>query len=238
MSRSPLPPYVPTGLVLAGLLAGGCKTFDQTGSEYALGYQQSSSCATASGDWGLVGSEFTVELWLQAGQDLSYAPHPHLVWPGSFALWSDAEGIGYFSTTDVEPAGASYPTGWMDGDLHHIAGTYADGFTALYVDGQQVSFSTSTELGSAPGGELSVGCWGEKGSFEGLIDEIRVSAGVRYEESFDVVQAPFQPDEATVYLWHANEGLENVALDAMGRSDLTLNAIEWVTFSLGGDTGQ
>lgn len=238
MNRSPHTTPVLAGLALVGLLVSGCKTFEQAGSEYALGYQQPSSCATAPGDWSLVGSDFTVELWLQAGQDLAYQPHPHIVWPGAFALWSDAEGIGWFSTTDVEPAGASYPTGWMDGDLHHVAGTYEDGFTALYVDGQQVSFSTSAELGTTPGAELSVGCWGDKGSFEGLIDEIRLSAGVRYDSTFDVVEAPFQPDEATVYLWHANEGLEDVALDAMGRTDLRLNAIEWVTFSLGGDTGQ
>ncbi len=234
MSRSPA---LFTVLVAFVGLGSGCKTFDQTGSEYALGFQQSSSCASAPGDWSLVGDDFTVELWVRSQADLEYRPHPLMVWPGAFALWSDSEGVGYFSTTDVDPAGASYPAGWMDGDLHHLAGTYADGFTALYVDGQQVSFSTSAELGLTPGAEIQVGCWGDKGSYEGIIDEVRLSAGVRYDGSFDVVEAPFVGDDNTVYLWHANEGLENVALDAMGRSDLLLESIEWITFSLEGDTG-
>ena len=232
-------PRISPALLLLGAvsLVGGCKTFEDAGDNYALGFQQASSCASTTGDWNLVGSEFTIELWLQSTGDPSYQVHPHAVWPGAFALWSDPDGTGWFTTTDVELAGASFPTGWMDGQLHHLAGTYADGFTALYVDGQQVSFSTKAELGQAPDGLFQIGCWGDKGNFEGLIDEIRLSAGVRYDGTFDLVQAPFQADDATVYLWHANEGLADVALDAMARSDLKLNAIEWVTFSLGSDTG-
>ena len=91
------------------------------------------------------------------------------------------------------------------------------------------------ELMGRPGGEMKVGCWGGKEAFDGLVDEIRLSAGLRYDESFEVDPVPFEGDETTVHLWHANEGTDNVALDAMARSDLVLEAVDWVAFDLAGD---
>jgi len=225
-----------TGLLVA-LCAnlGACKTFETVGDAYALGFNESSSCASAAVTWDYVGTDFTIEAWVQSNADQDYTIHPIAVWPGSFALWTDAEGVGYFTTTDVDAEGVSYPQGWMDGDLHHIAGTYTEGFTTLYVDGEQVGFNTNVVLGTEPGEELKIGCWGGKDAFDGLIDEIRLSAGLRYEESFEPELIPFEGDETTVHLWHANEGTDNVALDAMARSDLVLEAVDWVAFDLAGD---
>jgi len=237
MSRGPYSkPWRGVALLTAlSASLGACKTFDTVGDAYALGFNQSNSCATASVTWDYVGTDFTIEAWIQANAEQDYTVHPIAVWPGSFALWADPEGVGYFTTTDVDAAGVSYPNGWMDGELHHVAGTYTDGFAALYVDGEQVGFNTNVELGTEPGGEMKVGCWGGKEAFDGLVDEIRLSAGLRYDESFEVDPVPFEGDETTVHLWHANEGTDNVALDAMARSDLVLEAVDWVAFDLAGD---
>jgi hypothetical protein len=55
--------------------------------------------------------------------------------------------------------------------------------------------------------------------FSGYVDEIRLSASLRYESGFPIPSAPFAPDADTAALYHLDEGEGDLILDALGRSD-------------------
>ncbi|MFO0946249.1 MAG: LamG-like jellyroll fold domain-containing protein [Planctomycetota bacterium] len=98
----------------------------------------------------------------------------------------------------------------VDNQWHAIAMIYEAARVRLFVDGKEVSdtaiaggipTASSGPLSFAAYPPQSIGCAGE-------IDEVRISRGVRNLPSAPM--GPFEPDEATVGLWHfdAGEGLE------------------------------
>ncbi len=55
-------------------------------------------------------------------------------------------------------------------------------------------------------------------SFNGWIDEVRISTGVRYTGNFTPALTPFVPDASTLALYHFDEGSGTLVLDASGAS--------------------
>lgn len=219
--------------MLLGLV--GCVGKAADGTAYALRFDGANSCAT--GDATGLGrpSALTVEVWVQAEAEPLYGVHPILVFPGAVTLWSDADGVGWF-TDGAALSGASTNTGWMDGAVHHVAGVWDGEETYLYVDGALAGFGPATLFEEA-GDTLYVGCWGSNARYHhGLIDELRVQAEVVYADEFDPPTAPVEADENTIALWHLDEGDGDVALNEAGGLDLELESVEWAEFVIGKDT--
>lgn len=63
-----------------------------------------------------------------------------------------------------------------------------------------------------------------------MIDNVRISSVVRYEDNFNPDFAPFIIDEDTTALWAFDEGGGEVAADSAGQYDGTLIGAEWVPF--------
>jgi len=115
----------------------------------------------------------------------------------------------YFASTTYSPGtgwifnNANLFTGW-----HHVAGVYNNNLDRLYfyMDGIR---HTNMDV-SVPGIDMFI-----KNSnkvlrightFKGMIDEIRISDKVRYQESTYIVpSSPFELDDHTRALWHFDE---------------------------------
>jgi glucose/arabinose dehydrogenase len=147
------------------------------------------------------------------------------------------------SLTDGRPAfGASLgstgtticgATDVADGDWHHVAVTrrVSDGRLQIYVDGDLDA------EGDGPDGDLSYAdgratthgddpylvlgaekhdAGPEYPSYDGFLDEMRISSVLRYEGSFTPPSSPFDADSDTVGLYHFNEGFGNTISDDSG----------------------
>lgn len=216
------------------LLGMACVDYASPEGEFAIGYGGAKSCGVAEVPEGAFPESLTVEAWVRADTDAAYAVHPLVIWTGGFSLWQDPDGIAYFSDGSAEEIGASHIGGWMDGVLHHVAGTYSEGAAVLFVDGRKVGFNNNVVFGAETGTKISIGCWsGKDHVHQGIIDEVRISEIVRYTDDFDVPNGPFQPDADTMSLWHFDEGEGNLTVDDAGGSDIDLVSTSWVEFSLG-----
>ena len=114
----------------------------------------------------------------------------------------------------------------LDGAWHHIAVTRqaSTGRLQLYVDGQlDAQAATSPATGnisyrvgrgtSYPGSDPFLVLAAEKHdagssfpSFNGYLDELRLSTVIRYSGNFTRPGGPFSPDGSTAALYHFNEG--------------------------------
>jgi len=212
----------------------GCVDFEESTSEgTALGFDGESSCATANVDAEQFGEEMTIEAFVQSSAEPLYGVHPLIIWAGAFALWESAEGTATFSEPTTESVGVTTPTGWMDGELHHVAATWDGSIASLYLDGQRKGFTTSVEIGDDVANTLYVGCWGDKGlHHEGIVDEVRISNSVLYENEFDIPTSELVEDDNTVFLWHMDEGTGETAFDTINTKPLSLENVGWVSFAL------
>jgi hypothetical protein len=220
--------------------AVGCVQFtDLDTSSYAVEFNGESSCIEAPTDVSILSDPeagFTIEAWVQGPEEAAFATHPLIIWNGAFALWTGAEGEGHFTDSSTSLQGADGSAGWMDGGLHHVAGTYQSGTASLFLDGEKIAFNGSSALGGSPAESIYIGCWASTDvHFEGIIDEVRLSSSVRYTENFSPIQSEFELDDATIHLWHFDEGENDIAKDEAARADAYLTHVDWVNFSLSGD---
>ena len=218
----------------------GCVQFsNNSDAQFAVSFDGQSSCVEVTSDASFLPSPeagFTIEAWVQSEPETQYIAHPLVVWTGAFALWTDEEGAGHFTDASKDPTGADGADGWMDGELHHVAGTYSNGSADLYLDGRKIAFNHNTQLGASTTSAFYIGCWATKSvHHHGLIDEVRLSNTVRYTDDFAPPDSSFGLDDATIHLWHFDEGEKEVALDEAARADAYLSGVEWVEFSLAGD---
>ena len=102
-------------------------------------------------------------------------------------------------------------------EWNHIAGTFnsSSGLISIFLNGQMVASETRTTSIPNTTGKLNIG-WGQGpsyNSFEGLIDEVRISNIVRYSNNFSP-EYYFQSDANTLALYHFDEGTGNITDDA------------------------
>jgi hypothetical protein len=109
---------------------------------------------------------------------------------------------------------------------HHLASAYGGGSYKLYVDGVRVASSDSIEPVANAATDLFIGAsarW-ERGyeqsrgvlwwpPMHGHIAEVRISSVDRYPTDF-VPEPRFEPDAATIALWHLDEANGTAALDS------------------------
>ncbi|MEJ5248828.1 MAG: LamG-like jellyroll fold domain-containing protein [Caldilinea sp.] len=119
-----------------------------------------------------------------------------------------------------------------DGRWHHVAVTRSlSGEMAIFVDGQPDGF-TAGAAGDASyrNGRSTDYPWDpyivlgaekhdagpEYPSFNGWLDELRISTTVRYTAAFQPPTAPFVPDVYTAALYHFDEGAGTTIADSAG----------------------
>ncbi|WP_397569818.1 DUF6797 domain-containing protein [Schlesneria sp. T3-172] len=106
-----------------------------------------------------------------------------------------------------------------DGKWHHVAMVLEADRIRLFVDARQVASQPvqRTDRQTVPGG-LAIGSLVDQGiGCSGLIDEVRISRGVRTFEASP--SGPFEVDETTLGLWHFDELKDEKHFDdATGKS--------------------
>lgn len=131
-------------------------------------------------------------------------------------------------------------TGVLDDQWHHVAvqRRRSDGQMSMYIDGVlqvsadgpdgDISYPDNGVPGSFCGGPctnsdpyLVIGAekhdaGAQFPSYNGSIDEVRLSNVIRYTANFAPPNAPFVPDASTVALYHFDEGASNTINDSSG----------------------
>ena len=200
------------------------------GDQWALSFD-GSGCATVPMDGQAWTSEWTIEATVKAAEELTFGVYPVLHWTDSLLLAELDDGRTWFGSPDTSSGGVIDVSGFMDGGTHHLAGTHdSDGRIHLYVNGVRIGFA---DLDDGGGGDtLEIGCWNaeDEWSFQGVIDEVRLSSTVRYEDEFEVPDT-FEPDAETTALWHFDEGEGLTFRDAAGGYSGSMDeAVQWVPF--------
>jgi hypothetical protein len=118
-----------------------------------------------------------------------------------------------------EPAEIRSGKNIVDGQWHHVAAAFDDAQVSLYVDGALVKQAAiARKRAGGPPGPLYFGGYPPHGiGCDGLVDEVRVSRGLRAIERAPV--APLEADPDTVGLWRFDriEGNRVEDLSATGQ---------------------
>jgi hypothetical protein len=223
-------------LLALGCTGGTIQTSE--GDDFALAFD-GNSCVEIPVSAGDLPTDLTIEATVRGSVDHEpETPMPVAVWWEVFALAETKDGRFLWGPDEGEAGTGVYDTsGIMDGQIHHVAGTWAsDGKIELYVDGGKIGFSTE-EPSSVIGDWLQLGCWdAEDAGFEGTIDEVRLSSVVRYTEPFEPPTQPYEVDGDTVGLWHFDEGEGDIAHnDASTNLTGSVLDAEWVDDSAEAD---
>ena len=132
-----------------------------------------------------------------------------------------SDGYGLYSSTAI-PAGQ-----WTD-----VAAVYDGTKLALFINGVKeattVAVPGSAYAGTSPvriGSSNSIG--GE--SFDGKIDEVRISNIARYTSNFALQQSEFIPDSNTVLLMHMDEGIGTTTANwgMQGGNGILNSGVSW-----------
>ncbi len=177
----------------------------------------------------LLDTDFTVETWMQLTdtRDVVRLVRRDAENHG-WGLSLDEDGIlatvygGFDHAIPIALAG----TGW-----HHVAWTYDRRVSRVFLNGGLVGESARDAPVLDAAAPLIFGALPRGGQFDafhsGRMDEIRVSRGVRYLESF-LPPRRVAADADTVGLWHFDEGQGDRAADASGNAQTaTLRGLEW-----------
>jgi hypothetical protein len=190
----------------------------------SLEENRGSECTTGNDNWITGNIIFDRDIW--GGGD--YGDYGVSLAGGhvAFGVNNGTWGEGICSTTQV-----------ADGLWHHIAVTRrrSDGLLTIFVDGRldaqaigpegDVSYRDGRDTGFEDDPYLVIGAekhdaGPEYPSYNGWLDEVRLSNTIRYGEDFTPPSAPFVADGNTVALWHFDESSGEVITDAspQGRS--------------------
>jgi hypothetical protein len=157
---------------------------------------------------------------------------------GDFGLSLYAGKVAFGASSDGPGATVCGATSVLDGAWHHVAVTRqaSDGRLQLYVDGRldgQVDTSGATgdisyRIGRTteyPDSDPFLVLGAEKHdagsdfpSFNGFLDELRLSTMLRYTADFPPPTGPFAADGDTAALYHFDEGAGATLGDAIGTS--------------------
>ncbi len=209
---------------------------DRTGGAYGVRFQQEPDCILIDVDGIDIDGPFSFEafIWPRAG--LGFGLFPIVVWPGMFAIYQEESGYTVAGPAD-EPdisSGAATPQSTMDGQHHHVAVNYGqNGTLSLYRDGLLVG-NAPVSFEDEPADTIYLGCWPEEeATFVGLIAEARLSDSALYSGDFSVDWEPYEVSQATLGLWHLDEGEGADIFDETGDYDGVLRGGSWEHFYLG-----
>jgi hypothetical protein len=162
---------------------------------------------------------------------------------GDFGLSLYDGRVAFGATRDSSGATICGSRNVLDGTWHHVAVTRqaSNGRLQLYVDGQLDAEAASTgatgdisyRVGRGtqyPDSDPFLVLAAEKHdagsgfpSFNGSLDELRLSTTIRYNGNFTRPAGPFTPDANTAALYHFNEGTGTTLGDEIGTSNGQLN---------------
>lgn len=213
-------------MLIFALLA--CETTPE--GPFALGFAGGEACVEADVAALEVPSPFTLDLWLRGDPTDVDRARPFAEWNGVFSIGEIMGGDTHFSVGDA--TGATLGTPVMDGVLHHVAATF-DGTTgSIFVDGVRAAFAPGNAAVAATT-TLRIGCNANVDSFEGLIDEVRLSSIDRYAGAdFTVPSGAYEVDADTVLLFHFDEGQGESTIDQAQALEAGAFQVEWVPFTL------
>lgn len=99
----------------------------------------------------------------------------------------------------------------------HVAAVFDEAHMAIFINGIKKSEVLASGNMKNAQGSLRFGKWwsGDPAWFWGKMDEVRISNTARYFSNFTPLTR-FEPDSATIGLWHFDEGEGNIILDATG----------------------
>lgn len=197
---------------------------------FALGFDGGEDCVQADVASLAVPSAFTIDIWLRGDPTDVDRARPFAEWKGVFAVGEIMGGDTQFSVGDA--AGATLGTPVMNGVLHHLAASFDGTNGSLYIDGVRSAFAPGNAAVAATT-TLRIGCNAAIDSFEGLIDEFRLSSVDRYGgEEYEVPSGPYEVDADTVLLFHFDEGMGETTIDQAQALEAGAYQIEWVPFTL------
>lgn len=143
-------------------------------------------------------SDFTVEAWVKTNSSVGYGMIIGVWEAGTSKQWFFGEASSKLVFAWFMPgfvfAELQSPTITLHDDFHHVAVCRAGTVLRLFLDGMQVATGTIGDLNNPAGSPNALmGSDGDNSnSFDGWIDEVRVTKGVaRYTGSFTVPDAPF-----------------------------------------------
>lgn len=208
----------------------------QAGGAYGVRFIQDPDCIMIDMTGEDLDGPFSFEAYIWPDSGLGFGLFPLVVWPGAFALYQDESGYtaaGPADGPDISTAAAT-PQSVMDGQYHHLALNYGqNGTLSLYIDGALSAYAP-IEFDDQPAETLYLGCWPEQeATFVGLIAEARLSDSALYAGDFDPSWEPYELSQATIGLWHLDEGQGDDIFDEAGEHDGVLMGGSWEHFYLG-----
>lgn len=168
---------------------------------------------------------FTVEFWMVI-EEPRLGNIVNWFGPGWFTVYTNPPniGVGKLDSTDRPLAVAALDPSFV-GRAVHVAATWDGREKRLFLDGRPIELRPTgyvplpTESGFYIGGappealpENEEDRW-----FSGIVDEVRVSSGVRYLRQFDPIRRP-PADERTIALYRFDEASGDIARDASGNA--------------------
>ncbi|MBU0754967.1 MAG: metallophosphoesterase [Planctomycetes bacterium] len=169
---------------------------------------------------------FTLECWAKLKPPAEQAALMAKTQNSSYGFWlADHEGKGPAFSVYLEPGGYASPTGEKEDLVYdawaHYAGVFDGSILRIYVNG--LCIAAEEGRGVVRGNDLPfyVGADVDRGGrptafARGLVDEVRLSIGARYTESF-VPDKRFKSDSNTVLLLHFDRVFGDLTPDGSGR---------------------
>ena len=166
---------------------------------------------------------YTLEGWiiLEGSQAETTCP---LMWTGQHSLSIQATERSFGICQNLDKLGESFrSTKQVALDVPvHVAGIWRDGEQTLFVNGRSVPLTRGDSrrmpvskgglfIGGSPPDRSSVAQW-----YRGVIDEVRISQGVRYRMNFAPIRRFPEGDPHTLALYHFDEGHGDTVTDSSG----------------------
>lgn len=188
----------------------------------ALSFNGSTTRATGVAFAGQEGSQ-TMEAWIKPATNNSYGT--------VFFTRNDADNQGWLIELENGQATLWVADGVTDhsikntnitmqgGVWYHVAATYDAGTRQgrVYVNGNQGAVANLGPISTCGNClPLRMGGFATFPFFGGVVDELRISSGIRYTAAFTPPTAPFAADGSTLVLYHFDEGAGQTVADASG----------------------
>lgn len=180
-------------------------------------------------------NNLTIEAWIKP----TAVPngHKHIVGKNNWELSVEASGSGVKVLFEFSSGGnwRTLTSGQIAlNQWYHVAGVYDGSNMRLFVNGSRVASMLTSGNIDQTANPLRIASADASGDFfKGLIDEVRLSSGIRYTGNFVPPQAPLTTDASTRGLWHLDEGSGTTTADSSANAfnGTLVNAPVWSTDS-------
>jgi hypothetical protein len=209
----------------------------------ALRFDAEDDCVTVPDSEDLdLDAAFTLEAWVRPERPRVWVPvisketSTEFISYQLYAGGEDGDPAGLVAENDSGYAEATGEEGLPEKVWSHLALTSDGEELILYVNGEPIDTAESV-VAQESSGPLRIGCAEGWGHYEGLIDEVRVydrvlEAGEIGADRETAIATP--PSEDPIAAYSFDEGSGEVAEDAYGNHDGTIEGADWVGGKFGG----